>query len=90
MSSTKKIHSAPNQRQPVNTEVLSNWLDNVITINNLICLKIYILKHHLLVWNYALPHIRKPPHNRLLTPTERITIDEVFERAKEEILLLKI
>jgi len=36
---------------------------NVITINNLICLIIYVLKQraqHILVWNNATPHIRKP------------------------------
>jgi hypothetical protein len=45
---------------------------NVIIINKLICLMIYILKHraqHLLVWNNALPVIRKPPHNRRLSRT---------------------
>jgi hypothetical protein len=32
---------------------------------------IYTLKHsvqHLLVWNNAPPQIRKPPHNRRLSP----------------------
>ena len=93
MSSAKKMHSAAKQRQPVNTEVLSNWLHNVVAINNLICVMIYNLKHraqHLLVWNNALPHIRKPPRNRRLFPTERIMNDGVFQRAKEEILLLNI
>jgi hypothetical protein len=47
---------------------------NVITINNLICLMICVLKHRAqlhLVWNNALPHIRKPPHNRRLSPISR-------------------
>ena len=44
----------------------------VITNNSLICLMIYILKQiaqYLLVWNNAPPHIRKPSHNRQLSPT---------------------
>jgi len=44
----------------------------MITINNLICLMIYILQvraQSLLVWNNAFPHIRKSPHNRRLSPT---------------------
>jgi hypothetical protein len=34
---------------------------------------VYILKRraqHILVWNNALPQIRKPPHNRRLSPAE--------------------
>jgi hypothetical protein len=45
---------------------------SVITSNNLICLMSYILKHraqHLLVWNNIPPQIRKPTHNRWLSPT---------------------
>jgi hypothetical protein len=43
---------------------------NVITSHNLICLMVYILKlraQHLMVWNNALPQIKKPPHNRWLS-----------------------
>ena len=47
---------------------------NIITINNHICLMIYIVKlraQNLLVWNIAPPHNRQlaPPHNRQLAPT---------------------
>jgi len=44
----------------------------VITKNRLIYLMIYIFKQraqHVLIWNNAPPHIRKPPHNRRLSPT---------------------
>jgi hypothetical protein len=44
----------------------------MITINNLICFMFYILKlraQKLLVWNNAFPRIRKPSHNRRLSPT---------------------
>jgi hypothetical protein len=37
---------------------------NMIKINNLVCLMIY----NLLVWNIALPHFRKPPQNKWLSP----------------------
>jgi len=44
---------------------------NMITINSLICLMIYILKlraQNLPVWNNSFPHIRKPLHNRQISP----------------------
>jgi hypothetical protein len=50
---------------------------DMIKINNLICSMIYILKlrpQNLLVWNNALPHIKKLPHNRGLFPTLSLSL----------------
>ena len=53
----------------------------VITRTSLSCLMIYIFKQrtqHLLVWNNAPPHIRKPPHIRRLSH-KYLSIEENFD-----------
>jgi hypothetical protein len=60
----QKCHSAPKQTPSHYRSLEQLTVYNMITINNLICLMIYILKlraQNLLVWNNAPPHIRKPP-----------------------------
>jgi hypothetical protein len=64
-STVHKIKATPQYRS---LEQLTVY--NVITIYNLICLMVYILKlkpQNLLVRNNALPQIRKPPHNRQIS-----------------------
>ena len=64
-SNKQKFHIAPKLKQTLRTEAFVNDRCNVITINNIICLMIYIVRHralqHLLC-NNAPPQITKPPH----------------------------
>jgi hypothetical protein len=63
----KDTHSVPKSWATDRSycDYYTRW--SVITKGSFMCLVIYILKQraqHLLVWNNASPHVRKPPNNR--------------------------
>jgi hypothetical protein len=69
-SDKQKFHSAPKQRRPVSTEVLSNW-PFILWLQRTASSAWWItFLSRELVWNNAPPHIRKPPRIRRLSPTD--------------------
>jgi len=94
-SGKQKFHSTPNKdvQSVLKSEQLTVY--TVITKKSLICLMIYILKQraqHLLVRNNAPPPIRKPPHNRRLSPiwqhhVKHIALRETGRRLRSDIIL---
>lgn len=68
---TAQRENTPQQYWSLEQLNVFNVITITITINYLIYLIIYILKHrvrHFLVWNNAPALIRKPPHNRRVSP----------------------
>jgi len=80
------------QRHPLSTEILCVWPFYCITVNKLICLTTYNPKHraqNLLIWNNALHHITKPPHNRQLSPIKFIKENPAVYMIKQNVMTIR-